>query len=336
MKENQNNLSEINTNTVPQYDIQQPLLNVNNVNNFDNVNNNITGKNVEEKILNLKKGYKIWIRICIVFGISLALIIICLPISIGYFPPLFALVIIGALGLLFTCAFLTCCNGFIIVNPNEAVVYQYYGRYLGTIKENGYFYGYPCATPMRISLTSKQYNGNKLKVNDRDGNPVLLGIVVVWRIGDTAKALYNVTGYERFIHTQSEAAIRYIGCKYPYDPVVPGEISLRSGHEIINKELKEELARRVFIAGLVIEDARVTEISYGSEVAKMMLQKQASNATVYAKEAIVKGAVRAVINSINEFEKKGCEFTNEEKAKYASKMMTTLCMSQGVYKIVGN
>ena len=332
MKKNQNNLSEINTNTVPQYNIQQPLLNA----NANIVNNNITGKNVEEKILNLKKGYKIWIRICIVFVISIALIIIFLPLSIGYFAPLFALVIIGALGLLFTCAFLTCCNGFIIVNPNEAVVYQYYGRYLGTIKENGYFYGYPCATPMRISLTSKQYNGNRLKVNERDGNPVELGIVVVWRIGDTAKALYNVTGYERFIHTQSEAAIRYIGCKYPYDPVVPGEISLRSGHEIINKELKEELARRVFIAGLVIEDARVTEISYGSEVAKMMLQKQASNATVYAKEAIVKGAVRAVINSINEFEKKGCEFTNEEKAKYASKMMTTLCMSQGVYKIVGN
>ena len=85
---------------------------------------------MEEKILNLKKGYKIWIRIGIVFGISLALIIICLPLAIGYFPPLFALVIIGALGLLFTCAFLTCCNGFIIVNPNEAVVYQYYGRYL--------------------------------------------------------------------------------------------------------------------------------------------------------------------------------------------------------------
>ena len=323
-----NEFNSLNPSLLPQNNVQQSLINVNNV--------NITGKNVEEKILNLKKGYKIWIRICIVFGISLALIIIFLPISIGYFPPLFALVIIGALGLLFTCAFLTCCNGFIIVNPNEAVVYQYYGRYLGTIKENGYFYGYPCATPMRISLTSKQYNGNRLKVNERDGNPVELGIVVVWRIGDTAKALYNVNGYERFIHTQSEAAIRYIGCKYPYDPVIPGEISLRSGHEIINKELKEELARRVFIAGLVIEDARVTEISYGREVAKMMLQKQASNATVYAKEAIVKGAVRAVINSINEFEKKGCEFTNEDKAKYASKMMTTLCMSQGVYKIVGN
>ena len=127
MKENQNNLSEINTNTVPQYNIQQPLLNA----NANIVNNNITGKNVEEKILNLKKGYKIWIRICIVFVISIALIIIFLPLSIGYFAPLFALVIIGALGLLFTCAFLTCCNGFIIVNPNEAVVYQYYGRYLG-------------------------------------------------------------------------------------------------------------------------------------------------------------------------------------------------------------
>ena len=101
------------------------------------------------------------------------------------------------------------------------------------------------ANTRRISLRSKQYNGNRFKVNDRDGKPVELGIIVVWRIGDTAKAIYNVREYERFIHTQSEAAIRFIGCKYPYDPTVPGEISLRSGHEIINKELKKELSKKM-------------------------------------------------------------------------------------------
>jgi hypothetical protein len=334
MIENQiNELVEINTDSVPQNNYQQPLLNVNNANNANNVYN-IQGKIVQEKILTLQKGSKVCKKLCIIFGISMGLIIVFLPLSIILQPILFIFVGIGGIGLIYSFIFVTCCNGFIIVNPNEAVVYQYYGRYLGTIKENGYFYGYPLARATRIKLTSKQYNGTRLKVNERDGNPVELGIIVVWRIGDTAKALYNVLDYNRFVQTQSEAAIRYIGCKYPYDPVVPGEVSLRSGNEIINKELKQELAKRVFVAGLIIEDARVTEISYGSEVAKMMLQKQASTATVYAKDAIVKGAVNAVVNSLNEFERRGCQFSNEDKAKYASKMMNTLCTSQGVHKIM--
>ena len=144
------------------------------------------------------------------------------------------------------------------------------------------------AKTFRMSLKSNQYNGNKLKVNERDGNPVELGIVVVWKIGDTYKAQFDVENYRYFIEAQAEAAIRYIGCKYPYEPVIPGEVSLRSGHEIINKELKEELERRIAVSGIQIEDARVTEISYGAEVAKMMLQKQASNAAVFAKDAILK------------------------------------------------
>ena len=139
-----------------------------------------------------------------------------------------------------------------------------------------------------------------------------------------------------FVEAQSEAAIRYIGCKYPYEPIVPGEVSLRSGHEIINKELKQELERRIAVSGIIIEDARVTEISYGAEIAKMMLQKQASNAAVFAKEAIVKGVSNAITYSLNEFEKNGCRFSNEEKAKFITSMMNTLCMSSEVSKIMPN
>ena len=304
-----------------------------------NFNENIRQTGSKEKVLHLQRGYKVWIKICTVFGISFLLFAIFLPLAIineKKAPWLFIFVGLAVIGILFCFVMITCCNGFITVNPNEAVVYQYYGRYLGTVKDNGYFYGHPLATTTRISLRSNQYNGNRLKVNERDGNPVELGIIVVWRIGDTAKAIFDVIGYQGFIHTQSEAAIRYIGCKYPYEPVVPGEISLRSGHEIINKELRQELEKRVKVSGIIIEDARVTEISYGAEVAKMMLQKQASNATVYAKDAIVKGAANAVMNSLNEFEKNGCQFTNEEKAKYVTSLMTTLCMSSDVSKIMGN
>ena len=185
-------------------------------------------------------------------------------------------------------------------------------------------------------MRSNEYNGNRLKVNERDGNPVELGIIVLWRIGDTFKAIFDVENYNSFIEAQSEAAIRYIGCKYPYEPIVPGEISLRSGHEIINKELKQELERRIQVSGIIIEDARVTEISYGPEVAKMMLQKQASNAAVFAKEAIVKGATNAVMFSLNEFEKNGIQFNNDEKASYVTNMMNTLCMGSGLSKIVSN
>ena len=119
-----------------------------------------------------------------------------------------------------------------------------------------------------------------------------------------------------------------------YIPVIPGEVSLRSGHEIINKELKEELERRIAVSGIQIEDARVTEISYGAEVAKMMLQKQASNAAVFAKDAIVKGATNAVLNSLSEFEKSNIQLSDDEKANYIIEMMSTLCVGSGIHKIV--
>ena len=298
----------------------------------------INSNKSKEKILHLKPGRIIWRRICILCLISLVIISISIPIALAarlYF--FFVFTGIGALGLLICIVFSICCScGFITIAPNEAVVYHYYGRYLGTVKENGYFFGYPLAKRFTISMRRNQYNGNKLKVNERDGNPVLLGIIVVWKIGDTAKAIFDVENYNSFIVAQSEAAIRYVGCKYPYEPVIPGEISLRSGHEIINKELKEELERRIAVSGIIIEDARVTEISYGAEVANMMLQKQASNATVFAKEAIVKGATKAVLNTLSEFDKNGVRMSKHEKANYITEMMNTLCTGSGVHKIMSN
>ena len=317
---------DINTN--PNYNSQE----------LDKAYENPLIKGSQEKILTLQKGYKAWIKICTVFGISVAIFVASLIISIVFKNPPYVgiLTSLGVLGVMACFVSLTCCNAFIIVNPREAVVYQYFGKYLGTIKENGYFYGYPMAKTKRISLRSNQYNGNRLKVNERDGNPIELGIIVVWRVGDTAKAVFDVVDYHSFIQTQSEAAIRYIGCKYPYEPVIPGEVSLRGGDEIINKELKKELERRVKVSGIIIEDARVTEISYGPEIAQLMLQKQASNSAVYAKNAVVKGASTAILNSLREFENKGYKFRNEQKTKFVSSLMRTLCMSTDVIKMMGN
>lgn len=289
----------------------------------------------KEKILHLKSGSMVWKKLCTLFAISLLVFVISLILSLTSIPYFFILVGLSGLGILFTIIFVCCCSsGFITIGINEAVVYHYYGRYIGTVKDNGYFFGYPLAKTFRMSLKSFQYNGNKLKVNERDGNPVELGIVVVWKIGDTAKAQFDVENYRSFIEAQSEAAIRYIGCKYPYEPIVPGEVSLRSGHEIINKELKQELERRIAVSGIQIQDARVTEIAYGAEVANMMLQKQASNAAVFAKDAIVKGATNAVLKSLSEFEKSNIQLTDEEKANYIIEMMNTLCVGSGIHKIV--
>lgn len=299
-------------------------------------NHLISSNKSKEKILHLKRGAYVWKKVCLIFFLSLIVCITSLAIALTselYF--LFAFTGLSGLGVLFGVIFTCCCSaGFITISPNEAVVYRFYGRYLGTVKDNGYFYGNPLAHTYKVSLRSQQYNGNRLKVNERDGNPVELGIVIVWKIGDTAKAIFDVENYSSFIEAQGEAAIRYIGCKYPYEPIVPGEVSLRSGNEIINRELRKELERRIAVSGIIIEDARVTEISYGAEVANMMLQKQASNATVFAKDAVVKGATNAVLKSLKEFELRGIVMNNKEKAKYITEMMNTLCTSQGVHKIM--
>ena len=310
--------------------------NSNHIENEDEDNHIYVG--THEKVLHLQKGSKICWRNLIIFLVCAALLGGSIPLAVNA-NNAFLFVLVGISGLAVLASFINIicgCCGFVTISPNEAVVYEYFGRYLGTVKDNGFFYGFPMATQRKVSLRSNQYNGERLKVNERDGNPVELGIIVVWRIGDTAKAVFDVVGYEGFIHTQSEAAIRYIGCKYPYEPTVKGEISLRGGNEIINRELRQELEKRVKVSGIIIEDARVTEISYGSEVANMMLQKQASNATVYAKDAIVKGAAGAVIHSLNEFESQGIQFTDEDKAKYVTGMMTTLCMSSDISKSISN
>ena len=314
-------------------------LEMNNTSHENQIEENIARNMTKEKLIHLKPGKIACIKIGILFGISFLLFVILLPIALSTktpIPVLYVFIGLSSFGILVSFILVSCCNGFLIISPNEAVVLQYFGEYLGTVKDTGFFYCNPLTKRTKISLRSNQFNGNKIKVNERDGNPVELGIIVVWRIGDTAKAIFDVVNYQSFINTQSEAAIRYIGCKYPYEPVVPGEISLRSGHESINKQLRQELEKRVRLSGIIIEDARITEIAYGDEVAKMMLQKQASNATVFAKDAIVKGATNAIISSLNEFEKNGCDFSKEEKNKFVTNMMTTLCMSSDVCKIVGN
>ena len=281
-----------------------------------------------EKNLELTNG-------CLGILILIIIIIICIILIVVF-------IILGK-----TCLFIipVPCLGIIVsfilmcffktISPGEALVLTYYGKYIGTCRKPGYFWIRPCSTINIISLKSNHYNGNMIKVNDKDGTPVLIGLVCVWKIKDTVKATYCVKDYTAFMRGQTESAIRYIGNKFSYDSTEENELTLKSGNEDINTLLKLELQRRTKIAGIEIEDARITEISYGNEIASMMLQKQAADAIISSRQKIAKGAVQIIDDSIKELERrKICTFKDEEKSKLVSNMMVVLNMEKGGNAII--
>ena len=213
--------------------------------------------NFSEHQLELKDGCNAIIILLIIIIISIVLIVVFAIVGKAcYF-------IIPVPGLcLLICPFIFCCN-LITIPPGYALVLTYYGKYMGTCKKPGYYWIKPCSDKSLISLKSEQFNGNMLKVNDKDGTPVSIGVVSVYHINDTVKATYGVKDSHSFMQAQTESAIRFIANKFKYDSNEENEPTLKSGNEEINELLKLELQRRTKIAGIEIEDARITEISYG-------------------------------------------------------------------------
>ena len=285
--------------------------------------------NFSEKELDLKDG-------CFFLIINLIIIIICILLIIVFSivgKACYYIIPIPALGFI-VCLILICCN-FITISPGYALVITYYGKYLGTCKKSGYYWVRPCTNKSLISLKSLQFNGNMIKVNDKDGTPVLIGVVSVYHISDTVKATYGVSNSHEFMKAQTESAIRFIANKFSYDSNEENEPTLKSGNEEINVLLKLELQRRTKMAGIEIEDARITEISYGNEIATLMLQKQAADAVINSKYKIAKGAVDIIDNSIKELEKRNiCNFNDQEKSKLVGNMMIILNMDKGGNAII--
>ena len=285
--------------------------------------------NFSEHQLELKNGCNAIIILLIIIIISIVLIVVFAIVGKAcYF-------IIPVPGLcLLICPFIFCCN-LITIPPGYALVLTYYGKYMGTCKKPGYYWVKPCSDKSLISLKSEQFNGNMLKVNDKDGTPVLIGVVSVYHINDTVKATYGVKDSHSFMQAQTESAIRFIANKFKYDSNEENEPTLKSGNEEINELLKLELQRRTKIAGIEIEDARITEISYGNEIASLMLQKQAADAIINSKEKIAKGAVDIIDKSIQELEKRNvCRFNDEEKCRLVGNMMIVLNMDKGGNAII--
>ena len=285
--------------------------------------------NFSEHQLELKDGCNAIIILLTIIIISIVLIVVFAVVGKAcYF-------IIPVPGLcLLICPFIFCCN-LITIPPGYALVLTYYGKYMGTCKKPGYYWVKPCSDKSLISLKSEQFNGNMLKVNDKDGTPVSIGVVSVYHINDTVKATYGVKDSHSFMQAQTESAIRFIANKFKYDSNEENEPTLKSGNEEINELLKLELQRRTKIAGIEIEDARITEISYGNEIASLMLQKQAADAIINSKEKIAKGAVDIIDKSIQELEKRNvCRFNDEEKSRLVGNMMIVLNMDKGGNAII--
>lgn len=236
--------------------------------------------------------------------------------------------------------------GFFTIQPNQARVLILFGDYKGTVHDEGFhwanpFYsrnagatvdpqtGKPVAKSTKISLRARTYNGEHLKVNDKCGNPIEIADVVVWRIENTAKALFDVDDYNTYVHTQSETALRHVATTYAYDQM-PGasedEITLRSNIEEVSQALKEELAVRLEKAGVVIDDARLTHLAYAPEIAQAMLRRQQADAVIAAREKIVQGAVGMVEMALTELSAKNVvDLDDERKAAMVSNLMVVLC-----------
>jgi regulator of protease activity HflC (stomatin/prohibitin superfamily) len=229
-------------------------------------------------------------------------------------------------GLVTMLAGVFCLAGFFTLQPNEAAVLTLFGAYRGTTRQNGFLWANPLYRKQKISLRVRNLNGEKLKVNDKRGNPVEIAVVIVWRIHDTAQAVFDVDSYETFIRIQSESCVRHIASSYLYDDGEAGELTLRgSGVEVaaaLAKELQERLAR----AGIGIEEARLAHLAYAPEIAQAMLRRQQAEAVIAARQKIVTGAVGMVDMALRELSEKGVVKLDEErKAAMVSNLLVVLC-----------
>ncbi len=225
--------------------------------------------------------------------------------------------------------------GLFVVNPNDGQAVLLFGNYLGTARAPGFHWVSPFTTRSRISLRVRNFESAKLKVNDFTGNPIEIAAVVVWRVVDTAEALFEVDDYRNFVQVQTEAALRNLATTHPYDAHVEGEISLRSHTGDVAEQLKIEIQSRLSKAGVEVLEARISHLAYAPEIASAMLQRQQASAVVAARSRIVEGAVGMVEMALAELQKKGIvELDAERKAAMVSNLLVVLCSNSHTQPVV--
>ncbi len=238
--------------------------------------------------------------------------------------------IIAGVGILFLM------RGFVLLNPNECVVLVLFGDYKGTVKTNGFMWVNPFFSRRNFSLRARNFDSENIKVNDKVGNPIQIGVILVWQVKDTYKAAFEVDNYENFVRIQSDAAVRILAGTYPYDNFENDtELTLRSGHGEVNQALEENLRNRLEIAGIHVIEARIGSLSYAPEIAGAMLRRQQATAVVAARFKIVEGAVSMVEMALEHLSKRRIiDLDEERKAAMVSNLMVVLCADKDVNPVV--
>jgi len=225
--------------------------------------------------------------------------------------------------------------GLFTVSPNEAKVLQLFGNYQGTVREPGLRWVNPFFTKRGISLRVRNFESERLKVNDLAGNPIEIAAVVVWKVVDSAEALFHVDNYDNFVHVQSESALRNMALSYPYDAHAEGEVSLRSHTAVVAQHLKTEIQERLSQAGVEVLEARISHLAYAPEIAHAMLQRQQASAVIAARQKIVEGAVGMVEMALQMLSHQNIvELDNDKKAAMVSNLLVVLCSDRGTQPIV--
>jgi len=271
-------------------------------------------------------------------GIGMLLLLLGLvAVEIVGFPALRGAFAVPAIAIGIAVLFIA--GGFFMLQPNEASVLTLFGAYLGTERRPGLRWTLPWNGRARVSVRARNYTIDTLKVNDKRGNPVEIAAVVVWRVADTAQALFDVEDFENFIKVQSESALRHVATQYNYDTGEEehdaGEVTLRAGAEIVAQALREELQARVQIAGLRIEEAKLTHLAYAPEIAGAMLRRQQADAVIAARTKIVTGAVTMVDMALKHLSAmKVVELDDERRASMVSNLMVVLCSDRDAQPVV--
>jgi regulator of protease activity HflC (stomatin/prohibitin superfamily) len=243
-------------------------------------------------------------------------------------PRVVAAVVVGLVALLCLC-------GLYMVEPNQSAVVSLFGKYVGTVKDNGLRWNNPFYSKKKVSQRVRNFESGKLKVNELDGSPIEIAAVIVWQVVDSAEAVYNVDDYESFVHIQSESALRTMATSYPYDQHEEGQVALRSHAAEISKHLRDELSERLADAGVQVLDARISHLAYAPEIAQAMLQRQQANAIIAARTRIVAGAVGMVEMALAELQKNGVvQLDEERKAQMVSNLLVVLCGERATQPIV--
>jgi regulator of protease activity HflC (stomatin/prohibitin superfamily) len=242
---------------------------------------------------------------------------------------------IGGIGIAIHALDIWFLKGFFQVAPNEGQVMQLFGKYVGTVRLEGLRWTNPFFTKRRVSLRVRNFECNKLKVNDFDGNPIEIAAVVVWQVVDTAEAVFCVDNYENFVQIQSESALRQMAQSYPYDGRDDGKPSLCSHGEEINNHLRDEIQARLGKAGVQVTESRISHLAYAQEIAQVMLQRQQASAIIAARERIVEGAVGMVAMALEKLRTQGVvDLDEERKAAMVSNLLVVLCGDRSTQPVV--